>query len=98
MLGLAFDIIPTICVIGFFVVFFIVIISALKISRSQHKNIFNDVEKDFKQLGEKAKTILSNNIFNMDETIICEYCSSQLPKGTTKCPHCSASVKKTKQN
>lgn len=74
-----------------FFTFFIVIVIVR--SKKVKGKIFDDsVENTYHSL----KEIVINKL-KKDEPVNCEYCNSVLPAGTTKCPNCSASIKKSKK-
>ena len=96
-----FFIIPIFSSIIFFVVFTIITISIIKAAKN--KNLFVNMDEQFKDLKQNA-TKISQRIFNpelIDEIknekhSTCEYCGSSVDYNVKKCPNCSANIKTKK--
>lgn len=81
--------------IVFFVIFIIIVVNIIKAIKKSE--MWKETKENIKGIGSATKEYFSNNSFFQDENVVCEYCESVLPKGTTKCPYCSASIKRKKK-
>ena len=80
-----------------FIIMVIFIIIAAARSKAKAQGEDEELEKE----EQTPINVLSNNVVNhpqQEQDVDCDYCGSSLPKGTTKCPYCSATIRKKRNN